>query len=524
MNSDAPNASAEFLVTTRGRFRIRAGDRDVTPPGPKACALVGAVALAPDGSRARRWLQRLIWSDRAPGQASDSLRRLLADLRRTHPGLLEADRSDVRLGPGVARDGEGPGPPLEGVELHDAAFTRWIEGLRAAPQALLPSGGAALFRTETPEGAPLRIRLEAGDALPGGAELFVLGALHDALRQRIATYGAAEVAIRTDRVSAPTADIRILVALDTPGPGGSIRLRAVAGADGRFLWSGRIGLDAPLETVIAGERFAAFVSAAASGTLSAHGRSSAVALTPYMRMQRAAAMLFQGDLPALARAETELAGLCTGDATAIALSWRAFARLTRILEFADAGPDLRAEALALGRDALARGPANPLVLALAATLEAKLAGDMDRCRFLALAAIRSNDQNPYALDALAEAEAVRGAPGAAHETARRVRVLATGMPNAFYWDVQVCLTALRVGETARAARAARTALVSHPGYRPALRYATALSLLEGAPEAAARYAARLALREPGFTIDHLRAPGYPVHTLHATGLAERLGR
>jgi hypothetical protein len=101
-------------------------------------------------------------------------------------------------------------------------------------------------------------------------------------------------------------------------------------------------------------------------------------------------------------------------------------------------------------------------------------------------------------------------------------VAAQGMDNAFSWDMQACLTSLSLMQFETAFLAARECHHKMPFYRPALRYLVALSYLTDVPQEAEHYVARLRRLEPEFTPQMLLQPDYPLETLRALGLVERL--
>ncbi|MEM7723925.1 MAG: hypothetical protein AAF376_16365, partial [Pseudomonadota bacterium] len=143
-------------------------------------------------------------------------------------------------------------------------------------------------------------------------------------------------------------------------------------------------------------------------------------------------------------------------------------------------------------------------------------------RFLASTARNACDRNPYALLSGAHVKLIEGDVDAAYKTARLARLTAEGLPHAFAWDMEVCLTALGVGNLEMAHRAARAAHCQNPVSRPALRYLVALDLLRGAHDDARAHTAKLRVLEPTFQPRHLRKSDYPAMTLRATGYAERL--
>ena len=532
--ADATDPMRPVTVETRGRFRLYAPDgADVTPPGPKARAFLAVLALSPERRRSRIWLQRTLWSDRSDDQARTSLRRLLANLRAL-PGIgtvLEADRTDIWLTGGVVVD-DGPARSkdavrLDGLELPDAAYMAWLAEARGSPAAATashPPSRGPCPQPSTP--APL-VLIDMPEAGGSPASLFLLSVLGDALAKRLTSQGVAGVHVGRgppDADGHPGEVVRIEIAAAGHARRPVLHLRAVAGRDRRFLWSGRLAVTEDVETFIERPAMSAFVSAACAGVVARLDATAGRARSPYLRLQMAVARLFSGQAPAIRDAEAALEALRAdgGADRGVLLAWTAFARLTRGFEFAAVTDSLREEALALAGEAALVSPTNPLVLALAATLERQFGTDLDRSRFLARAAHRVDEHDPYTIKAFSDLEMANGASDAALRLATQARQAAEGMPNAFYWDMQVCLAALRMGDLPTAQRAARTVHAAQPGYRPALRYLAATALLSGDRTGAAVWATRLADREPGFDLARLKADDYPVATLRLAGLRDKL--
>ena len=524
-------------IVVRGRFEVRGPDgREVTPVGARHRGLLALLAFAPQRRRSRIWLRGMLWSQRGKAQAQGSLRRVLDDLKAwppRGPRIVAWDRHEVWLTDAVAIDRRDDLAAdcdlLETADVADPAFRAWLDELRAADR---PDGVG--FRPPAPIAAPgvaadpapgsrtaVVIRSIGPEAGPEAA--FLMTHLVDTLASRLETEGAVDVHSEVGAAAVPLPAGGELIQLELAGVveegWWTVHLRALAGADRRFLWAGRLRVPMDFRRIFDGPEIPRFVSTALTQVLEQHAALRPPTRSPFLAMRRAAARLFTADRASLALADRELAELSTGDGTAVALAWRAFLRLTRALEFAEGDPALAAEALELASDAARLLPQNPLVCAIAARVQLKLVGDVDRAHHFAQAALRAGDRNPYAYNAAAEVEMMRGDARGAYEAARRGRLIAEGLPHAFAWDIQVCLTALGLDDLDLARQAARAAHAQNPAYRPALRYLVALDLLRGDRAGAERHVALLRELEPGFEPSHLRRPDYPAHTLRATGHA-----
>ena len=134
-----------------GAFKM--GGEAVSPQvlGRKAIGALAILALAPDGTVTRSTLAGLLWSDRGEDQARDSLRQVLASIRRAFtifdPSPLVADRESVTLRldqcridvhefQAAANDSTAEaksravdlynGALLDGLSVNDTAFQEWL--------------------------------------------------------------------------------------------------------------------------------------------------------------------------------------------------------------------------------------------------------------------------------------------------------------------------------------------------------------------------------------------------------------
>lgn len=120
---------------------------DLTPRSRKGQAVLAMLCTGRNGRRTRAWLQANLWSDRAPPQASGSLRSCLHELRAAlgeHQGILSADRSIIEIDlSAVWVDLLDMTPMewlqtvsegvefLEGLDLVDPQFNHWLTEQRA---------------------------------------------------------------------------------------------------------------------------------------------------------------------------------------------------------------------------------------------------------------------------------------------------------------------------------------------------------------------------------------------------------
>ena len=145
MRDTAPS----LRISVLGPLRVEAGEGTcLTPKGAKNQALLALLALSPEMSRPRRWLEDKLWSQFGPEQASANLRQALSKLRSAlgdHADVLRADRASVSLDPltlsvDLRDDGlcfDQRTELLEGLDARDPEFEEWLRMERADLQARL---------------------------------------------------------------------------------------------------------------------------------------------------------------------------------------------------------------------------------------------------------------------------------------------------------------------------------------------------------------------------------------------------
>jgi hypothetical protein len=518
-------------ISVRGVFVVTDHTgTDITPRKRKERGLLALIAMAPQKRRSRNWIKTKLWSERDPKQAAGSLRRALCDLRiglGQAGGGLCSDRNDIWFGETIdVIDNKAFLPKselLETIDVADPEFEDWLRDLRYSDQKPVLTPVAPPVARQGPHTLVLvDVRTQSGNS----EDVFLTSFLTDTLSNRLMAESSVEVLVgdtidRKRMMDAETILRFELVSVISSGRW-NVHMRAFADRNRRFIWAGRLNLPMDFRTICEGPEVAAFVSNALSAIRLKYQSHKLANRSHYLMLQRATQRLFSSDQEQFALAEAELIDVSTRDAGGIPLAWRAFGRLTQVLELGLNPMEYMDETEALLADAQLRSPGNPLVLGLASHIHLKMMGDVDRGMHLAQSSLQSCDQNPYAMLAISQAYFHAADYAQAHETAVLGQRMADGMPNAFFWNMQACLTALGVGDLAGALDAGTRAHAQNNGYRPALRYLTALSLLERNYTRAEYYAGILRRLEPGFIIVDLTKPDYPMHTLRLVGLMDAL--
>ena len=543
-----------FAIRIRvcGAFQVEsAGGEVLTPKGRKECGLLALLALGKGLRRSREALQDKLWSESEAPKAQASLRRALANIRKSlgpYAEILQCDRLEVRLDPArveVLRDPEQPGDELlETPQVKDPEFENWLRDLRQraaagqpGPEAGARTGartGAGPFPGSFPGPVPVPSAPLAGQKPrslfviqqvtdPGSdAEAMASEAVRDAIAKRLLALDGITVLLPDCPVEpgATTTTVELRSAVEN----GSyyLFLRLVYGIDRICFWSDRLTCDLQLDKIVSSPDLAAFLSRALDAIVTNNPGARAVPTPGYALVHRTAMLLFTGNRDKILEAQTILRDLHGPDSSGCVAAWRAFGLLTQSLEFGERRPQLVETALALAEEALTAGGADPVVPALASIVNVKLNGDFDYGHHLALKACALGDQNPYALNAMSQACFFRGEFERGYQLSKKAQFLTNGMRNSHYWDIQACLAALGVGKIDRAFEYARKSHIEWPGNRPSLRYLVALSILKDDWPAARLYAGKLRRLEPDFDFAALTSASYPVETLRRVGLQAEL--
>lgn len=511
-------------VNLRGNVSARSNaGSDVLPASDIERAMLLLIVLGSEHRRSRKWLMSHLWSTRHADQASASLRSLLYKLRKSSDFWaehLKSDRHSVWISGEIAVEFGDPrnGLLLEDLTHADPAFKAWLRDYRYSIDGALPERSA-------PTGPkPEIIHIRCAVPQTHYEARFLSNFFVDSLSSALRTYGEIEIefANSAEMPSDSHPETPYLVEIESAlaDQDWFVHARVFHGPKKAFVWSGRLRLPMDLAQICNGPQVSNFVGRIISALVANTGPDAKN--RPYFAIQNAAQKIFLGDREQLELASRILNNIGAVDLAGVSKSWKSYALLTKALEFGEMNADVIDEAIDLSNSALDFAGENALVTALAAQVQMKLAGDRDFGAYLAHRAVTLNDQNPYALHSATQAHLFAGEHKEAHQKALFARTIATSLPNSYYWDLLCCFTALSIGELEEARKHAIQAHSIRPNYRPALRYAAALSALAGRHADAEIYAARLQKIEPGFRLENLLRRDYPLETLRVLGHDEPL--
>lgn len=519
-------------IDVLGPLRVQDGaGRIVTPKGAKNQALLAMLALSPDMSRPRRWLEDKLWSTFGAEQASANLRQALSKLRHAlgpDSALLQADRTGVSLDPSRVRvdlleeivPDDDRVELLQGIDVRDPEFEDWLRQERAELQARVTQASPSDCR-----GILINCRAQAegsGSALMMGEVL--ANQIGENIAEQVRAWRQSDPDDPTG-AELPGSDIVVNAQMVANGDGHAIFLKAIHQPSARILYSKLQHLDR-LEDILTGEvDISRTVFEAADQIIGKlphvldknrpETRSTALSRLGLYRM-------FSFEQDALREAYGLMDQAFKRDENGLYLAWASMIRLTQMIELPESDQKaLMEEAVDLHYRAMELSPDNVLVHAIISKVRGTALGDTAGVMDLAQNAVERNPANAFAWKSLSDALMLSGDLDRAFQVSERACRIARTSPFKHYWDTGHCIVAVACNRPDEAIEAGEAAARSAPLSRPAHRHLLALYALKGDLEKAQAVAARLAKIEPGFTLDRLlNDESYPVRTLRNRGLLE----
>lgn len=513
----------DLTLRLMGPVTLSTGDgADVTPRGPRMRALLALLGTSPDMRLPRARIQDRLWSVRPQRQGSDSLRRLLSDLRTAlgaHAGVLvtgdgwlglDPARVAVDLRPVVGPDGEAA-EFAAGLDIPDPEFEDWLRDMRLA----MEDRPAPPPAPPPPRPAPLPAAIT--DTRP--ALVVIEPQCNDDEARAIAGIVLNDAAAR----AAELIPARLLAPPAPPGAKG-FSAQALCMASGAEITLMVVLRDLGSGAQLWAQRYPIRRDNAAASTRSA---TSAIALTMIQTAAQsldAAQPVFPlADLFSFARdrllsADDRLAESQPLGNSALGLSMRSWLRYTLIIERQTGDPAARlAEAEQFTARARQMAPVDPTVLAVAAMLRS-WRGDVAGALDLARMACRIAPEHDLARHVLSQALTDAGRHAEALAMAVKSGTGPMAMVGQASWLLRRAVAQIRLGRFAEAERLAAAALAHAPDNRPSLRFLAALRHHRGDEAGAAAALADLRRLEPDFTLQLMADPDYPVSTLRSAGL------
>lgn len=524
----------ELHVQLIGRLILRDGSgRDCTPRGVKARGLIGLLALTPDRKRSRRWLEGRLWSDRAPEQASGSLRQTLVEIRAalgSAAEALEADRehiglcglsTDLESDPIAAREALASGRELlEGIELRDPAFVDWLADQRTRAAGSIP---IVLNIEEVPEGLPLLIKLGSESSGYGG---FLPLALAEAIGRLVSDFAHVDVFgpnAAVIRIGPHDRGMMMMVEASESDKELHLMLTLSTLRTGQSLWHRHAVLPLEKANVVAAGEFPSIVFEAAEVSLAALPKVVGNEISPLqaeVMISRAVREMFSYDTARMRNADRLLQEALALSPSPRANAWRGFLRQTMLVERTETDPArIMDEADLYSRRALEGTTTNSLVLALVSQVQVMVQGNPLGGAALARDAVAFGPNNAFSHAAKAGSLLRQGRPQESLAAGQYAISLASRSAFLPFLEGLAGLAAIAAGDTESAVSHFEAARARAPQSRAPLRHLLFLYLKTGHTSKALKILADLRRVEPDFSFSRIQEdPAYPAGTLRAAGL------
>ncbi|WP_143526071.1 hypothetical protein [Roseivivax lentus] len=513
--------------------------RDCTPSSARARALLAILARTDGHTRARRWIERTLWSDRSPQQASASLRTVLTEIRKAlgpAAAQFHTDRDAVRLdgvtcdvetGPETALEALRTGRDLlENVQIGDPAFTQWreealsriLEELGTLDRSILP--GAVDPEQQPKRGLELRIKSYGEENEGQGA--FVGALLGDTMANLIADFGCFSIYTEPGGATEPS---DLVLGVSTLAVGHNVQVLAglTRRDSGEVIWSDKARIDTQQPDLLQQGDIPRMVFHSAERVLTqdlSREADAGVALQVDARVNAAIAAMFTYDSAKLRHAETLLAEAAALLPLPRIAAWRSLLRQIMIVERIDPeNATLYEEANLFAQMALVGNDGNALVSSLVAQLLAMLENDTGVSAALAEDAVRASPYNAFSHSAKATVALRAGEADTALNASRFAANLASRSSSAHWFDTLAGISAITVGDIAQAIGHLERAHARAPVFRAPMRHLMCLYAAGGQRDRAIAMAGKLRKVEPDFDILRvLEDESYPVLTLRRTNL------
>ncbi|WP_413717277.1 tetratricopeptide repeat protein [Silicimonas sp. MF1-12-2] len=299
----------------------------------------------------------------------------------------------------------------------------------------------------------------------------------------------------------------------------------IESAGGQVMWRSRlseIGMPADDETSFRIACLGSRVCQALGDCLNDDRHMSNVAQLPISLACRGRAQIFDFSRKALIEADRLFEAAYTLDSNPVYLAWRAFIRNTAAFEhltndFLD--PLDNEELITV---ALREAPGNSLVLSFAAQHSLVHQGDFAYGELLCEKAIRANEANALSWAFRANILTVQRRYEEALAAAEKGVSLASGRALRNFMSIFSCMARIGKGDYDLAATHAQFASTLSPEFIAIRRFLFALYAANDRPEKAETIQQEIRLREPDFDKGKLLSRRYPVSTLQATNIMDRL--
>lgn len=514
--------------------------RDLTPRGMRKRAILGMLALSPNQTVSRRWLEAMLWPESDAARASASLRQAIAGIRRSFSNdydVLNSDRLDIRLDRNRVRVDVLNAPQrafekmrsgrhlLEGIDISSDEFEDWLRQERAALSAQAETSDGAnkgdpadvAFSALRVAEKPLLIAETGGGQ--SEIELFVADCIVGQIGQTATELMRTDFRVYNDQ-SEPL--------VHSPSSTCSIRVQAISNRtfivvrltdrlSGQLFWHRRAEIDT-VDSESVFDAAASLATEAAEAFAIRDTKASEVQIANALAIS-AIEDIFSFDPKRLTAAQGKLVQSNQIDPHAPRPALCALAKAFSALEEPDYDrKDLQDLVMPLIEESRSLDQKNPVALAFLADVFDHVFDDPETAMGLAKRAIQANPGFGYAHAGLSAMELLNGQISNAFSSAQKAYRQLRNTSLEVLASMRLCVASMNAGETTTAMNAAQRAADLAPFSCPPLRHLYALKLASGDQLGARTVLKRLKAIEPEFSMRRLRDdPSYPGSSIRRMG-------
>ncbi len=476
----------KFYLSLCGAVELRApSGKLVTPKLRKAQALLAYLALAKGRAIERITLQELLWSDRMPQQARDSLKQALSHIRRAFaeaktsplctnggPISLSSEALDIDI---LSANMENLPPLLEGFPVREAPFRSWVLETRKEFGGSQPQ--TPLIRLEAPSQS-YRL-LTIGFAPTCSTELNtdsgkVTTILCDGLARNL-TQSGLFVLVHDDPHTPNETDLKLSITPLAFSDSVMLSLTLIRPQTGAVLWSASTWLETPIHEPMKLFRIASHYCQQIYDTVFRHrdmfSEENAVAVDAIHAINQIA-RLAPDNIAAAERALTRATNMLNQSSL---YGWRAYLTAYQLEKQGSKNlEELRDSAEYFSAHALEMDHNNPLTCALVAHAHSFVLRDHEKAREI-LAPVRGMvGQNALLADTVGLVHFYSGRYDEACAHAKLASTLGQNNPMRYAFTTLLSASQMMLGRFDEAIASGRRALAQHPAganfdYEPTLR-------------------------------------------------------
>jgi hypothetical protein len=533
-----------LVLRAVGRFQLLDDlGIDRAPSGQKARGVIALLALAPNFSRSRSWLQDKLWSDRGQFQAAASLRQALTEIRHAlgpSKDALGTDRMSVSLDPNqfnvsfelpaslAARTGDIE--LFEDLDVKDPEFEHWVRDHRSSLGQLTSTAhqSSRMSSRHTIVFLSNLVKDSDGSAIVRQFYAYIAKSLMHRSQVCIVDHSLPDssLSIIDNRNYLSTISINLSLNINSR----SVNMTsAISDCDtGCLYWTDEVTVEWPFQGLFESPQFIGLVSQTLDSVIDAiaartvGSNKTTTALRLFKSAQLLTFTLNRGDLE---RADQQCRSAFEMDRRGSYLAWRALIRLICHFQyFGDEFLSDKEHINVISSKALEDFADDPTVLSIASHAEYLFGTRTSSALHLAELAIDGDALNPIAWAALANIHTATGNYLSGFDAAKRAVDVSAGTKAMYFFNFYCCMAATGVGDFTGARVYAQTSSMLSPKFLAPRRYLVALQTASGDQAGLTMALSGLRNIEPSFDIKCLLDGKYPVNTLRRLRIIEGVER